>query len=263
MLTSRHQTINERRASAASRRAFLKFRRASRQNRKRGDCHSLVANVERDSFIGHFDSAASIFVWSQTSSSWLPCQSPELDHTSPLTQATRVLLPRRIQSVRLYTYIPRDESTRRSRRLRETLQVIESLHDHPEKVARLRKLRHSELARRSSPSGVRLDYSPQACAHHNLPTSPTDATSCTSIRLSRVPKAPPSLRPLRDATRRTREQCVRARGCARADTLVSIRGGRVRVCICNMYMCACTCVYVCVRVCNAPLRALHRRKHPR
>jgi len=101
MLTSRHQTVNERRASAASRRAFLKFRRASRQNRKRGDCHSLVANVERDSFIGHFDSAASIFVWSQTSSSWLPCQSPERDHTSSLTQATRVLLPRRIQSVRL------------------------------------------------------------------------------------------------------------------------------------------------------------------
>lgn len=35
MLTSKHQTVNERRASAASRRAFLKFRRASEQKERR------------------------------------------------------------------------------------------------------------------------------------------------------------------------------------------------------------------------------------
>lgn len=70
---------------------------------------------------------------------------------------------------------------------------------------------------------------------------------------SRAPKASPSLLPLRDATRRTREQCVRARGCARANTLVSIRGGRVCIiCICVYYVCVCVCmcgrVWVCVCV---------------
>lgn len=159
-----------------------------------------------------------------------------------------MILPRRIQSVRLCTRTffatsrladPEGSGKHSS--------WFENLHDgiFPEKVARLRKLRHCELARRSSLSGVRLPlFSASSRALLDLLTSPTvpDAISCTSTRLSRVPKAPPSLLPLRDATLRTREQCVRARGCARADTLVSIRGGRVRV-------------YMRVYMRNAPLRA--------
>lgn len=68
MLTSRHQTVNERRASAVFRRAFLKFCRASRQNKKRGVCHPFLPNVNRDSFIEHFDSAREFFSVAQARS---------------------------------------------------------------------------------------------------------------------------------------------------------------------------------------------------
>lgn len=153
------------------------------------------------------------------------------------TQAKRVLLPRRIQSVRFYTYIPRDESTRR--RLRKALQLVKSLHDKisSEKVARLRKLRHCDLARRSSPSGVRLDYSPLA----RTTICPQARLMLLRARPFRIPKASLSLRPLRDATRRTREQCVRARGCARARTPSCLYVAAVYVYI-NVYV-------LCVRIC--------------
>lgn len=196
-----------------------------------------------------------------------------------------MLLPRRIQSVKLYTYVPRDESTRRFPDARETLELAENLQDgiFPEKVARLRKLRHWKLARRSSLSGVRLDYSLQACAHYDLLTSPTmpDATSCTSTRFSRPESfsvASPAAGCDASHARTVRTRAwLRAREHPRVYTwrpcmyymymcilcvclCVYVRA-RVGVCVC------CVCVYVCAGacgcVCNAPLRALHCRKHPR
>lgn len=55
---------------------------------------------------------------------------------------------------------------------------------------------------------------------------------------------------------------------ARADTLVSIYVAAVYVYLSVYVLCmrvfyVCMYVYVCMCVCNAPLRALHRRKHPR
>lgn len=145
MLTSRHQTVNERRASTASRRAFLKF---CRENKKRGVCHSLVPNTSSEIrssgtstahaiffFFSFFDRAnssraASIFVWSQTFSSvafsW---QSPKREPETLLRVTTYASDARASPTTHpicqaLYTYIPRDESTRRSRRFREALELV-------------------------------------------------------------------------------------------------------------------------------------------
>lgn len=105
MLTSKHQTVNERRASAASWRTFSKLRRAPRSNKKRRLSLARRPFAKRVSFIGHSDRdtrelssiarklrvSRSVYpLWSRTFSSWHFWQSPERRYEahSPTKHAT-------------------------------------------------------------------------------------------------------------------------------------------------------------------------------